>query len=75
MRVVVRHLGIEEAADGATRKGRSFGFDESPAVAAEARQPDDPAWDPVDGLAACERELVEFDLEQVGELLDTEPAL
>ena len=29
----------------------------SPAVAAEAGQPDDPGWDPMEGPAAWEREL------------------
>jgi hypothetical protein len=68
-RVVVRHLGIEDTGDGATRKTRSFGFDVSPAVAAKAEQPEAPGWDLADGLPTWERELVPSELEEVGELV------
>jgi recombinase/recombinase-like zinc beta ribbon protein len=58
-RVVVRCLTSRSAA----KDERGVGFLVAGAVADEAGQPDAPGWDPVEGLAAWERELGAEELE------------
>lgn len=65
-RIVVRHLTTRNPPEN----GRSVGKKVSPAVAAKAEQPDAPRWDPFEGLAAWERELLTEDLESVPELFE-----
>lgn len=69
-RVTVRCLTTRNPA----KDERGLGFEIAGAVAAEAGQPDAPGRDPVDGLAAWERELEMEELETVPMLVDASGA-